>query len=130
MGMLDNLRNRFKGSKDAQIADIKNKRQAEEYEKSMLATQIVNLIGQIKKINSFDSSIWNLSNTSTDALKRKSVEELEKLQQSLSRRQQQLIQQSQRENPRSEALEEAKWTGQKPKHLTDAEFDRWQRDDR
>ena len=127
MGMLDNLRNRFKGSKDAQIADIKNKRQAEEYEKSMLATQIVNLIGQIKKINSFDSSIWNLSNTSTDALKRKSVEELEK---SLSRRQQQLIQQSQRENPRSEALEEAKWTGQKPKHLTDAEFDRWQRDDR
>lgn len=28
-----------------------------------------------------------------------------------------------------EALEESKWTGQKPKDMTDHDFDRWQKDE-
>lgn len=130
MGMLDNLRNLFKGSKSEQIADMQKERQAEMYKKAMLATQIVNLVDEIKRIDSFDSSIWNLMNTSSSMLERKSLPELEKLHQSLSNRYERLAQQSKRRNPEMEALEAAKWTGQKPEHLTDAEFDRWQRDER
>ena len=130
MGMLDNLRNLFKGSKSEQIADMQKERQAEMYKKAMLATQIVNLVDEIKRIDSFDSSIWNLMNSSSSMLERKSLPELEKLHQSLSNRYERLAQQSKRRNPEMEALEAAKWTGQKPEHLTDAEFDRWQRDER
>lgn len=130
MGMLDNLRNLFKGSKSEQIADMQKERQAEMYKKAMLATQIVNLVDEIKRIDSFDSSIWNLMNTSSSMLERKSLPELEKLHQSLSNRYERLAQQSKRRNPEMEALEAAKWTGQKPEHLTDAEFDRWQRNER
>ena len=96
----------------------------------MLAAQILDLVNGIKRINSFDSSLWNLTNTSSSMLERKSLPELEKLHQSLSNRYERLAQQSKRRNPEMEALEAAKWTGQKPEHLTDAEFDRWQRDER
>lgn len=130
MGMLDNLRNLFKSSKKEEIADRQRQQQEERYKKSMLAAQILDLVNGIKRINSFDSSLWNLTNTSSSMLERKSLPELEKLKQTLSNRYQQLTQQSQRRNPKMEALEEAKWSGQKPEHLTDTEFDRLQRDGR
>ena len=130
MGMLDNLRNRFKSSKKEEIADRQRQQQEERYRKSMLAAQILDLVNGIKRINSFDSSLWNLTNTSSSMLERKSLPELEKLHQSLSNRYERLAQQSKRRNPEMEALEAAKWTGQKPEHLTDAEFDRWQRNER
>ena len=130
MGMIDNLRNLFKSSKKEEIENSRRQREEEEYRKSKLASQIVDLVDQIKRINSFDSCVWNLSNTSTNELRRKSLPELEKLKQSLLSRHEQLVQQSKRRNPTMEALEASKWTGQKPEHLTDAEFDRWQRDER
>ena len=40
-----------------------------------------------------------------------------------------LNKQSQRENPSKEYLEKSKWTGQKPKDMSDLDFDRLQRSD-
>lgn len=124
MGMMDNIRNFFRGSNNAPVMQ-----EDDSYKKSMLATQIVNSIDKIKRINSFDSSIWNLSNTSTYDLQRKSLAELERIQASLDSRLSELTRQSQRSNPQREALEESKWTGQKPRNMSDHDFDRFQRDD-
>lgn len=124
MGMLDNIKNFFKGSNNTQVVQ-----EDDSYKKSMLATQIVNAIDKIKRINSFDSSIWNLSNVSSYDLQRKSLAELERLQASLDSRLSELTKQSQRRSPERESLEESKWTGQKPKNMTDHDFDRFQRDD-
>lgn len=124
MGMLNNLRNFFKRLNDKPVMI-----QEDDYEKSMLANQIVDLINKIKRINTFDSSIWNLSNISSYDLEMKSLSELEKLHSSLKERFSYLIRESQRRNPERESLEVAKWTGQKPKNLTNYEFDRLQRDE-
>lgn len=99
------------------------------FEKSRLATQIVNLVDKIKRINSFDSSIWNLSNVSSTELQRKSLAELEQIHSSLNARLSVLVKQSGKESPTREALEASKWTGRKPEHLTNHEFDRYQRDE-
>lgn len=124
MGMLDNIRNFFRGSNNAPVVQ-----EDDSYKKSMLATQIVNSIDKIKRINSFDSSIWNLSNTSTYDLQRKSLAELERIQSSLDSRLSELTRQSQTRSPQREALEESKWTGQKPRNMSDHDFDRFQRDE-
>lgn len=124
MGMMDNIRNFFRGSNNTPVIQ-----EDDSYKKSMLATQIVNSIDKIKRINSFDSSIWNLSNTSTYDLQRKSLAELERIQSSLDSRLSELTRQSQRRNPQRESLEESKWTGQKPRNMSDHDFDRFQRDD-
>ena len=124
MGLLDNLRGFFLGSKNTQVAQVED-----EYEKSRLAEKIVDLVGRIKRINSFDSSIWNLSNVSSYELKRKSLAELQRLNSSLENRLSELDRQGQRRDPRREALEEAKWTGKKPQHMSNYEFDRFQRSD-
>ena len=124
MGIFDNLRNFFKGSNNTPIIQ-------ENYEdkKSTLATQTMNLIDRIKKINSLDSSLWNLANITKYELERKSLPELEQLHSRLYSRYLELTRQSQRKNPERESIEASKWTGQKPQHLTDYEFDRLQRDE-
>lgn len=124
MGIFDNLRNLFKGSDNTPVVQEEDK-----FKKAMLVTQIVNLVDEIKRINSFDSSIWNLSNITSSELERKSLAELEKLQTSLKNRLAELTKQRQRRNPEQEALEAARWTGQKPKNFTNHEFDRFQRED-
>lgn len=124
MGLLDNLRGFFSGSKNTQAAQVED-----EYEKSRLAEKIVDLVDRIKRKNSFDSSIWNLSNVSSYELKRKSLAELQRLNSSLENRLSELDRQGQRRDPRREALEEAKWTGKKPQHMSNYEFDRFQRSD-
>lgn len=124
MGMLDNIRKFFRGSNNKPVAQ-----EDYSYKKSMLVTQIVNSIAQIKRINSFDSSIWNLSNISNYDLQKSSLEELERLQATLNSRISELTKQSQKRSPEREALEESKWTGQKPKNMTIHDFDRFQRDD-
>ena len=124
MGMLDNIKNFFRGSKSEPEV-----RQDDPYKKSMLISQIMNSIDRIKRINSFDSSIWNLSNVSSYDLQRKSLAELESMQAKLSGRLLELDKQSQRKDPRREALEESRWTGQKPQNMTNHDFDRFQRDD-
>ncbi len=124
MGMLDNIRNFFRGSNNNPVVQ-----ENDTYKKSVLAEQIVDSIEKIKRINSFDSSIWNLANVSSYDLQRKSLAELEKLKASLDSRISGLIRQSQIRNPQMEDLEESKWTGQKPKNMTDHDFNRFQRDD-
>jgi len=124
MGLMDNIRNFFTGSKNTQTVRVND-----EYEKSKLAEKIVDLVTRIKRINSFDSSIWNLSNTSSYELKRKSLNELQQLNSSLENRLSELTKQSQKGNSTREALEEAKWTGQKPKNMSNLDFDRLQRND-
>ena len=124
MGMIDRIRNFFKGSNNEISVQ-----QDDTYQKSELATQIVNLVDKIKRVNSFDSSIWNLSNISNRQLEEKSLEELQIMCNRLNSRFSELTRQSQRTSSQRESLEAAKWTGQKPQNLTNYEFDRFQRDD-
>lgn len=126
MGLMDNIRGFFSGSKNTQTSQPQIN---EKYEKSILADKIVDLIGRIKRINSFDSSIWNLSNISSYELKRKSLDELQRLNSSLENRLSELNKQNQQASPRRESLEASKWTGQKPKYMSDLDFDRFQRND-
>ena len=126
MGLIDNIRNFFSGSKDNQPAQVQVNN---EYEKSILADRIVDLVDRIQRINSFDSSVWNLSNVSSYTLKRKSLDELKRLNLSLESRLAQLDRQSQRRSPERESLEASKWTGQKPRNMSAHDFDRFQRDD-
>lgn len=126
MGLMDNIRGFFSGSKNTQTTQIQPN---DEYEKSRLAERIVDLVGRIKRINSFDSSVWNLSNVSSYELKRKSLDELNRLNSTLESRLRELDRQSQARDPRRESLEASKWTGQKPKYMSDLDFDRFQRGD-
>lgn len=126
MGLMDNIRGFFSGSKNTRTSQPQIN---EKYEKSILADKIVDLIGRIKRINSFDSSIWNLSNISSYELKRKSLDELQRLNSSLENRLAELNKQNQQASPRRESLEASKWTGQKPKYMSDLDFDRFQRND-
>ena len=126
MGLMDSIRGVLYGSKNTQTSQPQIN---EEYEKSRLADRIVDLIGRIKRINSFDSSVWNLSNVSSYDLKRKSLDELQKLNSSLENRLSELDRQSQRRNSNRESLEASKWTGQKPRNMSNLDFDRFQRGD-
>ena len=126
MGLMDSIRGLFSGSKNNQSVQTNGN---DEYKKSMLADRIVDLVDKIKRINSFDNSIWNLSNVSSYDLRRKSLEELQMLNSSLENRLSVLDKQSQRVNTNNEELEASKWTGQKPQHLNENDFDRFQRSD-
>ncbi len=127
MGLIDNIRGFFSGSRNTQTTQPKVN---EEYEKSRLANRIVDLVGKIKRINSFDSSIWNLSNVYSYELMRKSLDELQRLNSSLENRLLELEKQEQKRNSnRDSYLEECKWTGQKPKYMSDHDFDVFQRSD-
>lgn len=126
MGLMDNIRNSLLRSKNRQIVQVQEN---DEYEKSRLAVKIINLVNSIKRIDSFDSSIWNLSNISSYELKRKGLSELQKLHSTLENRLEELTRQRQQRNPEREVLEASKWAGQKPKDMSDHDFDRFQRDD-
>lgn len=126
MGLMDTIRGFFSGSKNNQTAQPQIN---EEYEKLRLADKIVDLVDSIKSINSFDSSIWNLSNVSSYDLKRRSLNELQMLNSTLKIRLSELNRQKQTSYSEREYLEAAKWTGQKPKNMSDLDFDRLQRYD-
>ena len=125
MGLMDNIRGLFSGSQGTKTAQ--EQLVNDEYEKSRLADRIVDLVDKIKRINSFDNSIWNLSNISSYQLKRKSLEELRRLSSTLESRLAQL--KGQTISPERETLEASKWTGQKPKNMTNHDFDRFQKSD-
>ena len=126
MGLIDNIRGLFSGSKNNQTsAPMVN----EEYEKSRLANRIVDLIDKIKRVNSFDSVLWNLSNISCYDLQRKSLNELQRLNSTLENRLSELNRQRQTSPSKQEQLEASKWTGQKPKDMSELDFDRFQRND-
>lgn len=125
MGMFDKIRSFFNRNSTQEIPI----RRESEIDKSMLASQIMNLIDSIKGINSFDLSIWNYSNVTKYELYRKTVPELERLRDSLSSRLEQLNRENSKARESANKLEEAKWTGQRPKNLSAHEFDRLQRGD-
>lgn len=124
MGLLDNLKGLFASSKNAQPVQV-----TDDYEKARLSEQIVDLVTKIKRINSFDSSIWNLANTSSYDLKRKSLDELTRLHSSLTNRVSELEKQSQSRNLKMETTEAAKWTGRPTPNMTNADLDRFQKGD-
>lgn len=126
MGLINKIRDFFSGSKDVQIIQPQRN---ERYEKEKLASNIVNLVDKIKKINSFDSSIWNLSNVSTFDLQQKSLNELQKISFNLENSFANLQIKNQRRNSNSEALEASKWTGQRSPNMNNFDFDRFQRSD-
>ena len=126
MGLFDNIRGWFSGSKDTQAPQM---RVNEEQEKARLSERIVDLVDKIKRKNSFDAEIWNLSNANVNMLKRKSLNELQMIESRLSRRIDQLNNEGQRRNSAAEDLEASRWTGVRPQHMNTQEFDRFQKDD-
>ncbi len=128
MGLINNIREFFSDSKNTQPAQANVN---EEYEKSRLAERIIDLTNSIKRINCFDRSVSNLPNSYSYEyeLKRKSLEELQAISSSLENKLAELKKQNQRVNPKREALEASKWTGQKPEYMSNYDFDRFQRDD-
>ena len=96
--------------------------------KEILATQIVNLVDKIKKINRFDRGVWNRRNVTTYSLKNKSLGELQTLHSSLTNRLEELTNLKAKANQTYQDLEAAKWTGEKPTHLSNHDFDRLQND--
>lgn len=125
MGMLDSIK-KFLGMGEKKEPTVQRD---DSMEKSMLASQIVDLAGRIQKINSFDSSVWNIANASVYSLQRKSLSELQSMHAQLSGRLVELNRQSEQSSRRREDLEASKWTGQRPRGMTAQEFDRFQRDD-
>ena len=126
MGLMDTIRGLFSNSKDTQEVQPQIN---ESYEKSRLAASIVSLVGEIQKINSFDSSIWNLATVTKYSLERRSLNELQKINNDLKNRLSELSVQKTSRSKYDEELEAAKWTGQKPRNMSSYEFDRFQRDD-
>ena len=124
MGLIDNIRGFFSGSKNSETQQIDD-----EYEKSRLAENIVDSVNKIKRINGFDSSIWNLSNVSSYDLMKRSLDELQRLNSNLEKRLAEISHQKQNINPEREALARSAWTGQRPQNMSNYDFDRLQRDD-
>lgn len=126
MGLIDNVRKFLKNRENTQEQQPQVN---EEYEKARLATEIVNLVHGIKRINSFDSSLWNLSNVSSYELKRKNLNELKSMKSSLENRFSELNRQKQKNSTSRESIEAAKWTGQRPRGISQIDLDRLQRSD-
>lgn len=124
MGILDNIRSRFSGTKSEPVVQ-----KDDPYEKRLLAENIIDLVDKVKKKNTFDSSIWNLSNANIYTLQGKSLQELKIIQNNLINRISELDRQSKIENTQRESLEASKWTGQKNSNMTNHDFDRFQDDD-
>lgn len=122
MGILSKLGNLLKGSNDTEIVV-----QDDSYEKSRIVSEIINLISSIKRIDSFDISVHNLSKISRYDLERKSLDELKEIRHNLEIKHSHLNKQSQRQDSEREAYNRALWTGEKPSNLTNYEFDRAQR---
>ena len=125
MGIIDKLRNFF----NEPVSNDSGQRRNEWYEKLELANEVISLVHQIERIETFDSILWNLRGESVSDLERKNIEELTQIRSKLKNRLVELTKQKQRRDVTSERLEEAKWTGQKPKGMTDHDFDRLQRDE-
>ena len=125
MALIDTIRGFFSNPKNSQTKQVQPN---EEDEKSRLTERILDLIGNIKKKNSFDSSIWSLANITSSELRMKKLSDLQRLCSSLENRLAELNNQSHSSSKR-EALEASKWTGQKPGYMSSLDFDRFQRSD-
>lgn len=126
MGFMDKIRN-FLG-KTHEESSIQA-RPNDAYKKRMLAEEIVDLVGKIRKINSFDSSINSFSNVSSYELQQRDLEELQAIASKLEKKFSYLNQQSRSNKSTVSDLEASKWTGRKPQNMSTYDYDRMQRDD-
>ena len=121
MGILDNIRNIFRGNESQQPVIQKND-YAERMDK---VYKILDLKEKFLKLNSWDSSVMNIRETT---LKTKSLLELEEIEKNLNDLLFKQNNKNQQRNPQMESLEASKWTGQKTPGMTDHDFDRFQDD--
>ena len=126
MGFMDKIRNFFGKTHDESATQV---RVNDVYEKRMLAEEIVDLVGKIKKINSFDSSINSFSYVSSYELQQRDLEELQAIASKLEKKLSYLNQQSRSNKSTVSDLEASKWTGRKPQNMSTYDYDRMQRDD-
>lgn len=126
MGFMDKIRNFFGKTHDEPSTQV---RVNDVYEKRMLAEEIVDLVGKIKKINSFDSSINSFSYVSSYELQQRDLEELQAIASKLEKKLSYLNQQSRSNKSTVSDLEASKWTGRKPQNMSTYDYDRMQRDD-
>ena len=126
MGFMDKIRNFFGKTHDELSTQV---RVNDVYEKRMLAEEIVDLVGKIKKINSFDSSINSFSHVSSYELQQRDLEELQAIASKLEKKFSYLNQQSRSNKSTVSDLEASKWTGRKPQNMSTYDYDRMQRDD-
>ena len=126
MGFMDKIRNFFGKTHDELSTQV---RVNDVYEKRMLAEEIVDLVGKIKKINSFDSSINSYSYVSSYELQQRDLEELQAIASKLEKKLSYLNQQSRSNKSTVSDLEASKWTGRKPQNMSTYDYDRMQRDD-
>lgn len=126
MGFMDKIRNFFGKTHDESSTQV---RVNDVYEKRMLAEEIVDLVGKIKKINSFDSSINSFSYVSSYELHQRDLEELQAIASKLEKKLSYLNQQSRSNKSTVSDLEASKWTGRKPQNMSTYDYDRMQRDD-
>jgi cob(I)alamin adenosyltransferase len=126
MGFMDKIRNFFGKTHDESSTQV---RVNDVYEKRMLAEEIVDLVGKIKKINSFDSSINSFSYVSSYELQQRDLEELQAIASKLEKKLSYLNQQSRSNKSTVSDLEASKWTGRKPQNMSTYDYDRMQRDD-
>ena len=126
MGFMDKIRNFFGKTHDELSTQV---RVNDVYEKRMLAEEIVDLVGKIKKINSFDSSINSFSYVSSYELQQRDLEELQAIASKLEKKFSYLNQQSRSNKSTVSDLEASKWTGRKPQNMSTYDYDRMQRDD-
>lgn len=126
MGFMDKIRNFFGKTHEESSTQV---RVNDVYEKRMLAEEIVDLVGKIKKINSFDSSINSFSYVSSYELQQRDLEELQAIASKLEKKLSYLNQQSRSNKSTVSDLEASKWTGRKPQNMSTYDYDRMQRDD-
>ena len=126
MGFMDKIHN-FLGKTHEESST--QARPNDAYKKRMLAEEIVDLVGKIRKINSFDSSINSFSNVSSYELQQRDLEELQAIASKLEKKFSYLNQQSRSNKSTVSDLEASKWTGRKPQNMSTYDYDRMQRDD-
>ena len=126
MGFMDKIRNFFGKTHDESSTQV---RVNDVYEKRMLAEEIVDLVGKITKINSFDRSINSFSYVSSYELQQRDLEELQAIASKLEKKLSYLNQQSRSNKSTVSDLEASKWTGRKPQNMSTYDYDRMQRDD-
>lgn len=126
MGFMDKIRN-FLGKTHEESST--QARANDAYKKRMLAEEIVDLVGKIRKINSFDSSINSFSHVSSYELQQRDLEELQAIASKLEKKFSYLNQQSRSNKSTASDLEASKWTGRKPQNMSTYDYDRMQRDD-
>ncbi len=98
----------------------------EEQERSRLVNECCGLVSKIEKINCFDASITYYRREPYRSFVNKTLPELKAIKADLERRLNKL--QNPQRDPQQEAIERAKWTGERPRGWNDRDLDRAQRD--